>query len=267
MDDLLNGSNSFWVRRWPQHCPESPSGSLLLLSLNTLFSGLMWKLQAHLVHTLSQPRNQPWFLLLVLETKIWFSHDIHGVLLRVFFSSLKTYTGHRPNGFHNPEFEEHFSRVTHSLVTGIFWKPRPSSRRPLCISTQFQESLGANASLWGREAASLGPARDLVLGRYRLWSCLGQHPFSKEVQKPGLQFAVCLLFIPFPWRWWWGKEGDWHSVSLSPQALLVVAAENCHCDLSHRLRYSELLRGPTRCPEHQCIGTEPWDHTHPSKTW
>lgn len=98
--------------------------------------------QVHLGLTLPRPRNQSWFLLVVLETMIWFINDIRDVLWVLSFS-LKTYFGHRPNGFHNLEFEKHDSRVTHSLVTVIFWKPRPSSRWSLCIKAQLQESSGS----------------------------------------------------------------------------------------------------------------------------
>lgn len=120
--------------------------------------------QAHLVLTLPQLRNQSWFLLVVLETMIWFIHDIRDVLWVLSFS-LKTYFGHRPNGFHNREFEKHDSRVTHSLVTVIFWKPRPSSRWSLCIKAQLQESSGSYCRPLGQcKAASQRLKLGLRLG-------------------------------------------------------------------------------------------------------
>lgn len=81
--------------------------------------------------------------------------------------------------------------------------------------------------------------------------CLGQQPFSKQAQRPGLQFEMSLpTFIPSPLWWWWGI----HMLHLSlhrfcwwwlQRTVIVTFATD--------QRYSGLLRENSRCSKNTSV--------------
>lgn len=209
-------------------------------------------IRAHLVLTLPQPGNQPWFLLVILETKVWFIHDICDEV-KVLSFSLKIYSGHRPNGSHNPKFEKHSSKVTHSLITVIFWKPRPRSRWSLSVSTA--ENLWQLVQASGTERGRFPGARaGLAPGNWRPWSCLG----SRFPNRPtSLAFSLkyvcpCLSLL---------RGGGGSTLcAVSPYALLVGAAGSCDCDLFAQAEAPRASKGRGDAQRTPAC-TEPWDHT------
>lgn len=96
---FLNGSNSlFWCSNGLIFGQREPlqGSSVILVTCSYHFPFfehfLFWPkmLQAHLVLTLPQPWNQPWFLLVgvVLETKTWYLWFMWGALIFFFIKNL-----------------------------------------------------------------------------------------------------------------------------------------------------------------------------------